>query len=151
MVLGKQPTHFNYQLILKPLQMWGKIPMTIETTFCLLKPESYIFRKTEQVKLSLKESGLTIVDHWVIRLKYHDIFGLYQDWFPRITMSLRFYPLFDADLFFLEGNQSIKRMHNLKFKIRNELGGFIVGGYIHAPDSTDEFYKSTKIFSKRRQ
>lgn len=125
--------------------------MKIETTFCLLKPESYIFRKTKYLEFSLKNSGLTIVDHWVIRLKYHDIFGLYQDWFPRITMSLRFYPLFDVDVFFLEGCQSIKRMNTLKYKIRNELGGFITGGYIHAPDSADEFHTSNKIFSKRIQ
>ena len=121
----------------------------METTFCLIKPESYIFRKTGYIKTALNSSGLSIVRHSKIRLRFGDIFGLYPEWLPRVTMSLRFYPLFDVDLFYLEGENSIARMHRLKRDIRKKLGGFIFGGYIHAPDNTAEFHRAQQIFSKR--
>lgn len=123
--------------------------METETTFCLIKPESYIFRKTGYIKNALNDSGLRIINHSQIRLSFCDIFGLYPEWLPRVTMSLRFYPLFDVDLFYLEGENSIERMHRLKRNIRKELGGFIFGGYIHAPDNTAEFNRARQIFSKR--
>ena len=124
--------------------------MKAEDTFCLIKPETYIFNKQAYVEHRIKESGLIIVDTWKIKLKFHDIFRLYNNWFPRVTMSLRFYPFFNADLFILRGVDSIRRMHQLKHTIRSELGGFIIGGYLHAPDNLDEFQDNMKVLLERR-
>ena len=125
--------------------------MEVENTFCLLKPEAYIFRKTDYIKNRISASGLAVTENWTIKLKFYDIFKLYQDWFPRITMSLRFYPLFKTELYVLKGTGSINRMNDLKYRIRSELGGFITGGYVHAPDNCDEFHRSMKVLMKRRQ
>lgn len=123
----------------------------IQETFCLLKSEAYVTRKNILIEQRIKESGLTISEIWKIRLTFSDIFKLYNGWIPRITSLMRLPPLFKLDMYILQGVNAIERMYNLKQKIRYEIWGwqYKKGGFLHAPDSTDEAYKHKLIIANR--
>lgn len=123
-----------------------------EETFCLLKSEAYVFNKASFIESKVKNSGLTIVDHWQVKLFYRDTFAMYQGLIPRITMSLRFSPFFKLELFFLEGDGAIDRMYRLKHQIREEIWGwrFQKGGFLHAPDSVTEYNEHKAILRQRK-
>jgi len=123
----------------------------MQQTFCLLKSESYIFGKDTIIKQRIKESGLKITERWKVRLKFGDIFRLYNGWIPRLASLMRFPPLFKLDMYILEGHDAVNRMYKLKHEIRYEIWGlgFRKGGFLHTPDSIEEARIHKAIISKR--
>jgi len=123
----------------------------MQNTFCLLKSESYIFGKDTVIKQRISESGLKITGRWKVRLKFSDIFKLYNGWIPRIASLMRFPPLFKLDMYILEGHDAVNLMYNLKHEIRYEIWkfGFRKGGFLHTPDSIEEARIHKAIISKR--
>jgi hypothetical protein len=88
---------------------------------------------------------LDITEIWSVRLTCGDIFRLYEGWIARIP------PLFNLDMYIIEGPDAIKRMYRLKHHIRYEIWGFRYkkGGFLHAPDSIEEAWRHKSIIKKR--
>ncbi len=124
----------------------------LEETFCLLKPEAYILRKKTLIERRIQESGLVITERWKARLTFSDVFQIYDGWAPRIANVILFPPLFELDVYLLEGINAIKRMYNLKHQIRYEIWGwkYEKGGFLHAPDTVEEMYHHKSIIAKRK-
>lgn len=118
-----------------------------ETSFCLLKPETYWFGKKSRIEQYIADSGLTIVAKHQVKLSFKDILNLYPGRMARITMTLRMPYLMQLDLYIIEGPQAISRMHQLKFQIRHKMMGLKMGGFVHAPDSPEELDKHMAILS----
>lgn len=124
---------------------------TVQRTFTMLKPESYLFNKADFIMTRVTDSGLDIVAQEVICLSFKDVFDMYPGWKARLTICARFPPLFQVDVIYLEGVCAIRRMNNLKHQIRNEIWGreYKKGGYLHAPDSVAESQLHMDIIAKR--
>ncbi len=124
----------------------------LEETFCLLKSEAYVLRKKTLIERRIQESGLVITQRWKVRLRFSDIFQLYDGWVPRIANVMLFPPLFELDMYLLEGVGAIGRMYNLKHQIRYEIWGwkYKKGGFLHAPDTVEEAYYHKSIIAKRK-
>ncbi len=123
----------------------------IQESFCLLKTEAYFLKKKHYIFDRIRASGLNITENWAVRLTFGDIFRLYEGWIARIVSTMRLPPLFDLDMYLLEGPDAIGRMYRLKHQIRFEIWGFQYekGGFLHAPDSTAEAYRHKQIIERR--
>jgi hypothetical protein len=123
----------------------------IEESFCLLKIEAYLLNKKDYIFKRIKESGLSITEIWSVRLTFGDIFRLYEGWIARTVSLLRVPPLFDLDVYILEGPNAIHCMYNLKHQIRYDIwrAKYKKGGFLHAPDSVDEARRHKRIIERR--
>ena len=124
----------------------------MEESFCLLKSEAYLLGKSGLIARRIEQSGLTVTGHWTVRLHLSDVLRLYQGCAARTASLFRLPPLFALDMWLLEGPEAIARMHDLKYRLREELWGFAFrkGGFVHAPDSPEEARRHKAILAARR-
>lgn len=120
-------------------------------SFCLLKTEAMLLGKFAYIERAIHRSGLFISEKWVVRMRMSDVFKMYDGWVPRIVTIFRVPSFFELNMYLLEGENAIDRMYKLKHKIRNEIWGFEYkkGGFLHAPDSAQEYYAHKSILEKR--
>lgn len=130
-----------------PLIHNGKLPDNGEVTFFLLKPETYLLDKKSQILTRIAAEGFKIIHSQQIKLTFKDLMRMYRNSKARITMSIRLPHLMYLDLYIVEGNRAIDRMHQLKYQIRKDILGWNIGGFLHAPDSIEEFLAHMDIFS----
>jgi len=121
------------------------IQKSADQSFCLFKLETYLLRKQPYIMRRIEESGLEVVDTFRVRIAYRDLLTIYQEPVPRITMSLRWWPFKKLDLYVLEGPDAIDRMRRLKYRIRRELLGVALGGFVHAPNDLTELHKDMGV------
>ncbi|MBB1485183.1 hypothetical protein [Oceanospirillum sediminis] len=120
------------------------------TSFCLLKSEAYLFNKKAYIESRLLQEGLQVTEIWQVKLTLRDFFQIYDSWAARFFSVLRTPPLFTLDLFIVEGDDAIARMHTLKYQIRQEIAfGLKKGGFLHAPDSVAEARQHRAILLQR--
>lgn len=118
-----------------------------DITFCLFKPETYLLSKQNQILKDMTDAGLKVVSQHQIKLTFRDLFRMYRSTKARVTMSIRLPHLMNLDLFIVEGENAINTLHSLKYQIRRDLLGWNIGGFLHAPDSIEEFKAHMNIFS----
>lgn len=120
------------------------------TSFCLLKSEAYLFNQKDYIESRLRQQGFRITEVWQVKLTVRDFFHIYSGWTARFFSILRTPPLFTLDLFVIEADDAIARMHTLKYQIRKDIAfGFKKGGFLHAPDSVEEAARHRAILMKR--
>lgn len=118
-----------------------------DVTFFLLKPETYLLDKKPQILQRISDEGFNIIAEQKIKLSFTDLMRMYRSARARITMSIRLPHLMHLDLYIVEAKGAIGKMHALKYQIRKDLLGWNIGGFLHAPDSIEEFKAHMNIFS----
>ena len=105
------------------------------------------------IRCRIEQAGLTITETWHLRLRFADVFAMYPEWQPRVATLVRLPPLFETRCYRLVGENAITTMHALKYQIRRQIWGFEFrkGGFLHAPDSVEEFREHRKIIARRIQ
>ena len=123
-------------------------------SFFLLKSEAYLFRRADFIKREVEARGFKIIETWKVRMKFSDIFKIYEGFAPRVATTLRFPPLFELDVCFVKNGVKrdvIDALCELKREIRKELWGlsWLKGGFLHSPDCPEELRKHSQILEKR--
>ena len=123
----------------------------IQESFCLLKTEAYLLKKKNYIFKRIRSNGFDITEIWSVRLTFGDIFRLYEGWMARFVSMMRIPPLFNLDMYIIEGPDAIRRMYRLKHQIRYEIWGlrYKKGGFLHAPDSIEEARRHKSIIKRR--
>lgn len=119
-----------------------------DTSFYLLKPEAYLLNKEKYIKRQVIVSGLDVVEHHRIKVSFFDLMALYPDFMARLTMTLRLPFLMPLDFYLVRGANAVHRLNKLKYRIREDLLGSKLGGFLHTPDSQQELIKHLNILLK---
>lgn len=131
--------------ILQSPKCW---PELTDISFFMLKPETYLLGKQAAVLKLVEKAGFEIITAYRIKLSFKDLMRMYQSTKARVTMSLRLPHLMPLDLYIVKKDNAISTLNQLKYRIRAELLGWNIGGFLHAPDSITEFVAHMHIFAQ---
>ena len=108
------------------------------TSFYLLKPETYLFAKKQSIKQRVQAEGFSFIAHYQIKLSFADLMALYPNVMARLTMSLRLPFIMSLDMYLVQKHNAVQELNKLKYEIREHMLGTRFGGFLHTPDSKDE-------------